>query len=208
VLCINMAHISPWEATLGLVAGAQRLLAKGVPLILYGPWRREGVDTAPSNEAFDASLKTRDPRWGLRRVKDLDAAAAARAFARTRLVEMPANNLMLVYRRRPAPPIRLRSSRGWMSPRPPPRRPLPATYLRANPERHREKQCPRESEGQSLSVVARRSSKVDLGAKHADALRCAPRALHRYPLLWKLGGVACIAQLAGGTALALHRDLG
>lgn len=99
VLCINMAHISPWEATLGLVAGAERLLAKGAPLILYGPWRRAGVETAPSNEAFDASLKARDSRWGLRRVEDLDAAAAARAFARTRLSEMPANNLMLVYRR-------------------------------------------------------------------------------------------------------------
>ena len=66
---------------------------------LYGPWRREGVATAPSNEAFDASLKARDRRWGLRRVEDLDNAAAAQAFARTRLVEMPANNLMLVYRR-------------------------------------------------------------------------------------------------------------
>jgi SAM-dependent methyltransferase len=99
VLCINMAHISPWEATLGLIAGAQRLLAKGAPLMLYGPWRREGVETAPSNEAFDASLKARDPRWGLRRVRDLDAAADAHAFARTRLVEMPANNLMMIYRR-------------------------------------------------------------------------------------------------------------
>ena len=99
VLCINMAHISPWEATLGLVAGAARLLAKGAPLILYGPWRRAGVETEPSNEAFDASLKARDSRWGLRQVEDLDAAAAARAFARMRLIEMPANNLMLVYRR-------------------------------------------------------------------------------------------------------------
>lgn len=99
VLCINMAHISPWEATLGLVAGAQRLLDPGAPLILYGPWRREGVQTVPSNEAFDASLKARDPRWGLRRVEDLDAVAAANAFARSKLIEMPANNLMLVYRR-------------------------------------------------------------------------------------------------------------
>jgi SAM-dependent methyltransferase len=99
VLCINMAHISPWEATLGLVAGAERLLASGAPLILYGPWRRAGVVTAPSNEAFDASLRARDSRWGLRRVEDLDVAAAARGFARTRLSEMPANNLMLVYRR-------------------------------------------------------------------------------------------------------------
>src|SRR5262245_22796053 len=99
VLCINMAHISPWQATLGLVAGAARLLAKGAPLILYGPWRREGVETAPSNEAFDASLKARDPRWGLRLVEDLDAATHAHALARTRLVETPANNVMLVYRR-------------------------------------------------------------------------------------------------------------
>jgi SAM-dependent methyltransferase len=99
MLCINMAHISPWEATLGLVKGARRLLARGAPLILYGPWRRQGVATAMSNEAFDASLKARDPRWGLRRVEDLDAAASASGLARTRLVEMPANNLMLVYRR-------------------------------------------------------------------------------------------------------------
>ena len=99
LLCINMAHISPWEATLGLVAGAQRLLAPGAPLIVYGPWRRDGEDIAPSNEDFDASLRARDPRWGLRRLEDLDAAAA-RAFARTRLVEMPANNLMLVYRQK------------------------------------------------------------------------------------------------------------
>ncbi|MBE7416523.1 MAG: DUF938 domain-containing protein [Ideonella sp.] len=99
VLCINMAHISPWQATLGLVTGAGRLLADGAPLILYGPWRRAGVQTAPSNEAFDASLKARDPRWGLRRVEDLDAAAGARGFARTRLIEMPANNVVLVYRR-------------------------------------------------------------------------------------------------------------
>lgn len=99
LLCINMAHISPWPATLGLVAGAGRLLASGAPLIVYGPWRRRGVATAPSNEAFDASLQARDPRWGLRWVEDLDAAAAAHGLARTRLVEMPANNLTLVYRR-------------------------------------------------------------------------------------------------------------
>ena len=98
VLCINMAHISPWSATLGLVALARRLLPAEGPLILYGPWRRDGVATAPSNEAFDASLKARDERWGLRRVEDLDAAAAACGLSRTRLVEMPANNLVLVYR--------------------------------------------------------------------------------------------------------------
>ena len=100
VLCINMAHISPWTATLGLLDLARRRLRSPAPLILYGPWRRDGVATAPSNEAFDASLNARDRRWGLRNVEDLDTAAAARGFSRTRLVEMPAHNLTLVYRRR------------------------------------------------------------------------------------------------------------
>lgn len=97
VLCINMVHIAPWEATLGLIAGARRLLAIGAPLILYGPYRRAGVPTAESNEAFDASLKSRDPRWGLRTVEAVSEAASG--FALDRLVEMPANNLLLVYRR-------------------------------------------------------------------------------------------------------------
>lgn len=97
VLCINMVHIAPWEATLGLIAGARRLLAAGAPLILYGPYRRAGVPTAESNEAFDVSLKSRDPRWGLRAVGDVTAAAAG--FALAQIVEMPANNLLLVYRR-------------------------------------------------------------------------------------------------------------
>lgn len=97
VLCINMVHIAPWEATLGLMAGAAKLLASGAPLILYGPYRRAGVPTAESNEAFDQSLKARDPRWGLR---DVDAVTAvATGFALDRLIEMPANNLILVYRR-------------------------------------------------------------------------------------------------------------
>jgi hypothetical protein len=98
LLCINMVHISPWEATLGLLDGAARVLPEGAPLILYGPYRRAEVATAPSNEAFDESLKARDPRWGLRDVADVSAAAAARGLAFERLVEMPANNIMLVYR--------------------------------------------------------------------------------------------------------------
>lgn len=97
VLCINMVHISPWKATLGLLAGASRILPAGAPLILYGPYRREGVETAPSNEAFDESLRARDPRWGLRGVETV--CAAAMNFTFDRLVEMPANNLMLVFRR-------------------------------------------------------------------------------------------------------------
>jgi len=98
VLCINMVHISTWGATLGLMAGAARALPGGGPLILYGPYRRADVPTAPSNEAFDASLKSRDPAWGLRDVADVSAAAAAEGLAFERLVEMPANNLMLIYK--------------------------------------------------------------------------------------------------------------
>jgi hypothetical protein len=99
VLCINMVHISPWEATLGLMAGAGRLLAPGAPLILYGPYRQRDVPTAESNEAFDVSLKARDSRWGLRHVEDVSAAAAGRGLALQRIAPMPANNLALVFRR-------------------------------------------------------------------------------------------------------------
>lgn len=98
LLCVNMVHISLWEATLGLLGGAARVLAEGAPLILYGPYRRAEVPTAPSNEAFDASLRARDPRWGLRDTAEVTAAAAARGLAFERLVEMPANNIMLIYR--------------------------------------------------------------------------------------------------------------
>ncbi|WP_370189365.1 DUF938 domain-containing protein [Qipengyuania sp.] len=99
VLCVNMVHISPWEATVGLFAGAGRLLPAGAPLIFYGPFIEDGVETAPSNRAFDQSLKARDPRWGLRRVADIDALAISQNLQRTARHEMPANNLVLVYRK-------------------------------------------------------------------------------------------------------------
>ncbi len=99
VLCVNMIHISPWEATVGLFEGAGRLLPPGAPLILYGPFVEDDVETAPSNLAFDESLKARDPAWGLRDVADLDALAEARNLHRTARHEMPANNLVLVYRK-------------------------------------------------------------------------------------------------------------
>ena len=99
VLCINMIHISPDAATEGLLAGAAALLAPGAPLILYGPYLEAAVETAPSNLEFDAWLKRRDPGFGLRSAEWLDELAAARGFARTRRVAMPANNLTLVYRR-------------------------------------------------------------------------------------------------------------
>ncbi|WP_347341136.1 DUF938 domain-containing protein [Sphingomonas sp. TREG-RG-20F-R18-01] len=98
VLCINMVHISPWHATLGLLAGAVRLLAPGAPLILYGPFLQRDVTTAPSNLTFDESLRVRDPRWGLRQVESIEQVAAGHGFVRDRLIEMPANNLMLVFR--------------------------------------------------------------------------------------------------------------
>ncbi|MGI8944288.1 MAG: DUF938 domain-containing protein [Qipengyuania sp.] len=99
MLCINMVHISPWEATEGLFCGAARLLQPGTPLILYGPYVEEAVTTAQSNRDFDASLKARDPRWGLREVARMDELAARNGFARTARHAMPANNLILVYRR-------------------------------------------------------------------------------------------------------------
>ena len=94
VLCIN-----PISATEGLVAGAAGLLELGAPLILYGPWLEADVETAPSNLAFDADLKSRCPEWGLRQVEWLDRIAAGAGFRRTRRVAMPANNLILVYRK-------------------------------------------------------------------------------------------------------------
>jgi SAM-dependent methyltransferase len=99
ILCINMVHISPWAATLGLLDGAARLLPAGAPLYLYGPYRRAGILTAPSNEAFDRSLKERNPEWGLRNLEDVAAEAERRALRLDRVVEMPANNLSVVFRR-------------------------------------------------------------------------------------------------------------
>lgn len=98
IVCINMVHISPWTATLGLIDGAAKTLKAGAPLILYGPYRQVGVATAPSNEAFDASLRARDPAWALRFVEDVEAVAVL-AFALEETVVMPANNLMLLFRR-------------------------------------------------------------------------------------------------------------
>jgi hypothetical protein len=99
VLCINMIHIAPWEAALGLLRGAAAILPPGGPLILYGPYRREGRHTAPSNEAFDADLRRRNPGWGVRDLEEVAGAAAKRGFGAPDIREMPANNLMLRFRR-------------------------------------------------------------------------------------------------------------
>ena len=99
ILCVNMIHIAPWRAAEGLFRGAARLLTEGAPLVLYGPFLEADVATAPSNLAFDRSLKDRDPQWGLRRIEDVDELAAKSGFRRSARYEMPANNLVLVYRR-------------------------------------------------------------------------------------------------------------
>lgn len=99
IVCINMIHISPWAATEGLFAGAARLLSAQGVLVTYGPYLEDDVDTAPSNLAFDASLKSRDPAWGIRRREDIEALAAAHGLALHARIAMPANNLSLVFRR-------------------------------------------------------------------------------------------------------------
>ncbi len=95
ILSLNMVHISPWSAALGLLDGAARILAQDGVLILYGPWLADSIETAPSNLAFDLDLKRRDPEWGLRRVEDLAAAANERGLELAETRAMPANNLML-----------------------------------------------------------------------------------------------------------------
>ena len=102
VLSINMVHISPWASALGLLTGAARILPPAGRLILYGPWLRGDFPTAPSNLAFDADLRRRDPAWGLRRVEDFAEAAAQHGFALVETREMPANNLMLLFERNTA----------------------------------------------------------------------------------------------------------
>jgi SAM-dependent methyltransferase len=97
VVSLNMIHIAPWESALGLLAGAGRLLRQGGILYLYGPFTRSGAHTAPSNAAFDADLKRRNPSWGVRDLDDLVREAAPHGLKLREVVEMPANNLSLVF---------------------------------------------------------------------------------------------------------------
>ena len=98
ILCINMVHISPWAATVGLFRGAASLLGPGAALFLYGPYIQQSVPTAASNLAFDASLKNRDPAWGLRSVEEVIDLAVSYGFIVDKIIEMAANNLSLVFR--------------------------------------------------------------------------------------------------------------
>jgi len=101
VLCINMIHISPWETTPALFAGAARHLKRDSSslVVLYGPYREGGRHTAASNEAFESWLKSLDPRYGVRNLEDVEATAQAAGFVRVQLTRMPANNLLLAFRR-------------------------------------------------------------------------------------------------------------
>jgi hypothetical protein len=99
VLCINMIHISPWEAAVGLVRGAALALAPAGFLYLYGPFKQEGRHTAPSNRAFDADLRASNPEWGVRDLEAVAALAAASGFAPPTVEPMPANNLSVVFHR-------------------------------------------------------------------------------------------------------------
>ena len=97
VLCINMIHISPWAAAAGLMRGAGRVLPPGGPLVVYGPFRRAEAPTAPSNEAFDQSLRAQNPEWGLRELDAVAAEAEKNGLRLERLWEMPANNLTILF---------------------------------------------------------------------------------------------------------------
>jgi cyclopropane fatty-acyl-phospholipid synthase-like methyltransferase len=97
VVAINMIHIAPWPATAALFAGARRVLRKGGIVFLYGPFLREGRHTAPSNEEFDAWLKARDPRSGVRDLGAVAAEASRSGFVLARTENMPANNLSVVF---------------------------------------------------------------------------------------------------------------
>lgn len=99
VVCINMLHISDWACTIGLVKGAARILGPGAPLFIYGPFRRKDHPIEPGNLAFDADLKRRDPRWGLRWLDNVAVTAGAEGFLLERVVDMPANNLSLIFRK-------------------------------------------------------------------------------------------------------------
>lgn len=99
LLNVNMIHISPWEACQGLMRGAGRVLSPGGCLVMYGPYFVEGRETAPSNLAFDESLRARNPTWGVRELGAVTAEATRNGLVRERVVDMPSNNLTVVFRK-------------------------------------------------------------------------------------------------------------
>jgi hypothetical protein len=115
IVCINMIHISPWKATVAMLAGAGDLLPAGGILYLYGPYRRNGMSTSDSNEAFDRNLRARNDEWGVRDMEDVAEEALEHGLVLEETIAMPANNFSLVFRRavpsgasRSAPPASAR----------------------------------------------------------------------------------------------------
>jgi SAM-dependent methyltransferase len=100
IVCINMIHISPWQSTLDLLAGAGTILTGGGILFLYGPYKRGGLHTAPSNEAFDDDLRARNPEWGVRDMEAVIEAADKNGLSFREAVAMPANNFSVVFGKR------------------------------------------------------------------------------------------------------------
>lgn len=99
IVNINMIHIAPWQAWLGLIDGASKLLPEAGMLYLYGPFKQNGEHTAPSNESFDRSLRDRNPLWGVRDLEEIIATAAARNLTLQQVIAMPANNLSVIFNR-------------------------------------------------------------------------------------------------------------
>ncbi len=100
IMCMNMLHISPWDSAVGLMAGARRVLGTDGILFIYGPFRQRGVAFAPSNASFDEFLQMQDPAWGVRDLDDVEALANKHGLVLEKVVEMPANNLSIIFRRR------------------------------------------------------------------------------------------------------------
>lgn len=99
ILCNNLLHIAPWTVSQNLFSGAGRLLKSGGRLLVYGPFKRDGAHTAPSNAAFDASLRAENPDWGVRDVRELDTLAQGAGLTSAEVTPMPANNLVLAFAR-------------------------------------------------------------------------------------------------------------
>ncbi len=97
VFCANVIHIAPWRVAEGLFAGAGRYLKSGGRFFLYGPFKRDGKHTAVSNAVFDTSLRQGNPEWGVRDIADVEQLAAQNGLALQEAVEMPANNMILVF---------------------------------------------------------------------------------------------------------------
>lgn len=104
LVCINLIHIAPWAATTALFAGAQLALREGGTVYLYGPYFVQGVNTAPSNRAFDRALRTQNPEWGVRDLDEVARVANGHGFELVETIEMPANNLSVVFQKRRTTP--------------------------------------------------------------------------------------------------------